>query len=306
MKLKPFDKSGIFYKGNLHGHSDYSDGLLKPKTVIEFYKSYSYDFTCLSDHLWHDKRFAAESVNDVSDFNFKDFITIPSAEIHVKGKKYERAGLWHLVANGLPLDFKIASDNETIDELLNRIIETGAFVTIAHPEWYSLSSDEAIKVSNAHAVEIYNHAATISSNRGSGIATADFLLNNNKKILLTASDDSHFHKEDALGGWVFVKCKNLSIQDILYSLKNGNYYSSTGIAIYNIDLDDNELLIQCSPASHIIISGSSNTCLSKNGYNITSAKFDLNKLDTSFFRVTVLNEYGKYAWSNPYWLDEIF
>ena len=111
MKLKPFDKSGKFYKGNLHGHSDYSDGLLKPKTVIEFYKSYGYDFTCLSDHLWHDKRFAAESVNDVSDFNFKDFITIPSAEIHVKGKKYERAGLWHLVANGLPLDFKIASDN---------------------------------------------------------------------------------------------------------------------------------------------------------------------------------------------------
>ena len=274
--------------------------------MIEFYKSYSYDFTCLSDHLWHDKRFAAESVNDVSDFNFKDFITIPSAEIHVKGKKYDRAGLWHLVANGLPLDFKIASDNETVDELLNRIIETGAFVTIAHPEWYSLSSDEAIKVSNAHAVEIYNHAATISSNRGSGIATADFLLNNNKKILLTASDDSHFHKEDALGGWVFVKCKNLSIQDILYSLKNGNYYSSTGIAIHNIELDDKELLIQCSPASHIIISGSSNTSLSKNGYNITSAKFDLNKLDTSFFRVTVLNEYGKYAWSNPYWLDEIF
>ena len=79
MKLKPFDKSGKFYKGNLHGHSDYSDGLLKPKTVIEFYKSYGYDFICLSDHLWHDNRFAAESVNDVSDFNFKDFITIPSA-----------------------------------------------------------------------------------------------------------------------------------------------------------------------------------------------------------------------------------
>ena len=306
MKLKPFDRPGTFYKGNLHGHSDHSDGLLKPKAVIDHYRSFNYDFTCLSDHLWHDKKFAAQTVLDVSTLNYKDFVALPSAEIHAKGKKYDKAGLWHLVANGLPLNFKMASEIETVNELLDRTLKTGAFVTIAHPEWYSLSSDEAIKVSNAHAVEIYNHAATISSNRGSGIATADLLLNENIRILFTAADDSHFRKEDTFGGWVFVKARNLTIDNILNALKKGHYYSSTGLAIYNIEVVDNEINVECSCASHIIISGSSHSALSKSGYNITRASFDLNKLDSDFFRVTIFNEYGKYAWSNPYWLDEIF
>ena len=305
MKLKPFDRSGTFYKGNLHGHSDHSDGLLKPKAVIDYYRSFNYDFTCLSDHLWHDKKFAAQTVLDVSTLNYKDFVALPSAEIHAKGKKYDRAGLWHLVANGLPINFKIASEVETVNELLDRTLKTGAFVIIAHPEWYSLTSDEAILLRKAHAVEIYNHASTISANRGSGIATADFLLNENIRILLTAADDSHFHKEDTFGGWVFVKAENLNVDNILNALKKGHYYSSTGLAIYNIEVVDNEIKVECSCASHIIISGSSHSSLSKSGYNITRASFDLNKLDSDFFRVTIFNEYGKYAWSNPYWLDEI-
>ena len=305
MKLKPFDRPGTFYKGNLHGHSDHSDGLLKPKAVIDYYRSFNYDFTCLSDHLWHDEKFAAQTVLDVSTLNYKDFVALPSAEIHARGKKYDRAGLWHLVANGLPINFKMPSEVETVNELLDRTLKTGAFVTIAHPEWYSLTSDEAILLRKAHAVEIYNHASTISANRGSGIATADFLLNENIRILLTAADDSHFHKEDTFGGWVFVKAENLNIDNILNALKKGHYYSSTGLAIYNIEVVDNEIKVECSCASHIIISGSSHSALSKSGYNITRASFDLNKLDSDFFRVTIFNEYGKYAWSNPYWLDEI-
>lgn len=306
MKLKPFDSPGPFYKGNLHGHSDHSDGLLKPKSVIDYYRSFNYDFTCISDHLWHDRNFAAQSVLDVSTLNYKDFIALPSAEIHTKGKKYDKAGLWHLVANGLPLNFKMASEVETVNALLERTLQTGAFVTIAHPEWYSLTSDEAILLQKADAVEIYNHSSTISANRGSGIATADFLLNENIRVLLTAADDSHFYKEDAFGGWVFVKARNLTMDNILNALKKGHYYSSTGLAIYNIEVVDNQIKIECSCASHIIISGSSHNALSKSGYNITSASFDLNMLNSDFFRVTVFNEYGKYAWSNPYWLDEIY
>lgn len=306
MKLKPFDSPGPFYKGNLHGHSDHSDGLLKPKSVIDYYRSFNYDFTCISDHLWHDRNFAAQSVLDVSTLNYKDFIALPSAEIHTKGKKYDKAGLWHLVANGLPLNFKMASEVETVNALLERTLQTGAFVTIAHPEWYSLTSDEAILLQKADAVEIYNHSSTISANRGSGIATADFLLNENIRVLLTAADDSHFYKEDAFGGWVFVKARNLTMDNILNALKKGHYYSSTGLAIYNIEVVDNQIKIECSCASHIIISGSSHNALSKSGYNITGASFDLNMLNSDFFRVTVFNEYGKYAWSNPYWLDEIY
>ena len=62
MKLAPFGLGCSLYRGNLHGHSTHSDGLLSPEAVFQKYKELGYDFTCLSDHLWIDNRFAATSV----------------------------------------------------------------------------------------------------------------------------------------------------------------------------------------------------------------------------------------------------
>ena len=100
--------------------------------------------------------------------------------------------------------------NSDIQDLIKRAKGDGAFISIAHPEWYSLTFDEAIMLKDCHSVEIYNHASTVKCNRGSGIYIADFLLNENVKTLLTSTDDSHSLEEDAYGGWVFVKTKELN------------------------------------------------------------------------------------------------
>ena len=182
MDLLPSRNTFNYYKGNLHGHSNHSDGALNPNEVVNEYKNLGYDFTCLSDHLWKNEDFANETVLDSSQLNKNKFITITSAEIHCKGKKYDENGLWHIVANGLPVDFKCANDEETAPALVQRAINSGAFVTIAHPAWYSLTFDECMSVSNAHGVEIYNHSCHIETARGFGTVTADFLLQENKKI----------------------------------------------------------------------------------------------------------------------------
>ena len=301
MDLLPAKNSTNYYKGNLHGHSNHSDGALEPDQVIKEYKSLGYDFTCLSEHLWKGEKFANEVVLDTTNLNENNFIVIPSAELHCKGKEYVKNGLWHIVANGLPVDFTCANDKERAPEMIQRAIDSGAFVTIAHPEWYKLTFDECMSVSHAHGVEIYNHSCHIEAARGFGTAAADYLLEENKKIFLTATDDSHFRMPDAGGGWVMVASENLNERSILDSLKMGKYYSSTGVDILKFEMQNNLLKVVSSPAEHITLVGQGARSLSVNGNNITEAIFDLSNIETNWFRVTIIDNFGRFAWSNPIW-----
>jgi len=302
MDLLPSRNTHKYFKGNLHGHSNHSDGALNPQEVVNKYKEIGYDFTCLSDHLWKDTKFAAETVLETKHLNQKDFITIPSAELHCLGKKYVKDGLWHIVANGLPLDFKCADEKETAPRLVQRAIEAGAFVTIAHPEWYSLTFDECLSLSHAHGIEIYNHSCHIEAQRGFGTAAADYLLQENNRIFLTATDDSHFKMQDSGGGWVMVAADKLSESSILNALKNGQYYSSTGVEIFEFEIDNYQVNIQCSPSNQVCVVGQGAKSMSQNGKNITKAEFDLKKYPSEWFRVSIANDSGDFAWTNPVWL----
>ena len=301
MDLLPSKNSTSYYKGNLHGHSNHSDGALKPNEVINEYKNLGYDFTCLSEHLWKGEKFANEVVLDTTNLNENNFIVIPSAELHCKGKQYVNNGLWHIVANGLPVDFTCADDKERAPEMIQRAIDSGAFVTIAHPEWYKLTFDECISVSHAHGVEIYNHSCHIEAARGFGTATADYLLEENKKIFLTATDDSHFRMPDAGGGWVMVASQNLTERSILDSLKMGKYYSSTGVEIFEFEMNNSKVNIQCSPSNQVCIVGQGAKSMSQNGKNITNAEFDLTDYPSKWFRVSIADDSGNFAWTNPVW-----
>ena len=165
-----------------------------------------------------------------------------------------------------------------------------------------LSFDECMSVSHAHGVEIYNHSCHIEAARGFGTATVDYLLQEDKKIYLTATDDSHFRMPDGGGGWVMVASEYLNENSILDSLKAGKYYSSTGVEIIKCEMDNNLVKIQTSPAKNITLVGKGSRSLSVNGNNITEAIFDLNQLDTNWFRISIIDNFGRFAWLNPVWL----
>ena len=50
MKPLAFSKSGKFWRGNLHTHSNHSDGLLSPDDLCQQYKDEGYNFLVISDH----------------------------------------------------------------------------------------------------------------------------------------------------------------------------------------------------------------------------------------------------------------
>ena len=295
------------YRGNLHGHCTHSDGRNEPAEVVRLYREAGYDFTCLSDHYWTDPRFSADTICDGSALDSEDFITLISAELHCHGKLYDQAGLWHILANGLPLDFPVATPSETGPELVERAVAAGAFVSIPHPEWYAMTTEEArsLAVAGAHAVEIYNHSSALDAGRGGGVATVDQLANAGFRTGIIATDDSHDVPADGFGGWVMVATRDLSAGSILAALKAGDYYASCGPDFTSIRLEGNMLHVTCSPVSRVGVAAGGHRAFSTSGDGMTEARIEIGRTDFEFFRVVLTDKAGKQAWSNHFWTDDL-
>jgi hypothetical protein len=280
----------------------------RTEAVVQAYKDAGYDFLQLSEHFIEHFNWP---INDTRSFRSNNFTTLIGVELHAP--ETSAGELWHIVAAGLPLDFPPCAPNETGAQLARRAREAGAFIGIAHPAWSQLTIEDGRAIDSAHAVEIYNHGCDIENDRGDGWYLHDQLMNEGKRLSAYATDDAHFKTPDHFGGWVNVKAESLDPEILLQALKDGHYYSSQGPEFYNITLDGKELNITCSPVDTItVVCGHSRTCV-KTGKAITSASFDLAKLETGWllkkpspwFRVTVIDHAGKKAWSNPYWWDEL-
>ncbi|MGH6855704.1 MAG: CehA/McbA family metallohydrolase [Aestuariivirga sp.] len=307
-QLSPFSLPGRFWRGNLHTHSNLSDGALPPQGVVEAYKNAGYDFLMLSEHFL--ERFNWP-IADTRGFRSNNFTTILGAEIHAP--KTSAGELWHIVAAGLPLDFPQVAAGETGPELARRARDAGAFIGIAHPAWSQLTIEDGRAIDCAHAVEIYNHGCAIENDRGEGMYLLDQLLNEGKRLTAFATDDAHFKSPDQFGGWVNVKAESLDPEILLEALKNGHYYASQGPQLNDVSLVGKEISIATSPVDTIaVLCGTSRTCV-RTGKAITDAVFDLKKLEkgwlqqrqSPWFRVVAIDHAGKRAWSNPIWWDEL-
>ena len=306
--LAPFSSPGRFWRGNLHTHSTLSDGVLDAKSVVDAYKTAGYDFMQLSEHFIGNFDFP---IADTRAFRSNNFTTLIGAELHAPETAVGE--LWHIVAAGLPLDFPRNLDGETGAQVSARAAEAGAFIGIAHPAWSQLTIEDGRAITSAHAVEIYNHGCAIENDRGDGWYLADQMLTEGHRLSAFATDDAHFKTPDHFGGWVHVKAESLDPDALLTSLKKGLYYSSMGPQIHAIEMNGKEISISCSPVDTItVLCGTSRTAI-RNGRAITEASFDLAKLDkgwllkkqSGWFRVVVIDNGGKRAWSNPIWWDEL-
>lgn len=307
-QLVPFSTPGRFWRGNLHTHSNLSDGAWSLDNVVNAYKRVGYDFVMMSEHFIHHYNFP---MADTRHLRGNDFTTLIGAELHAP---VTSAGeLWHIVAAGLPLNFPPPGKGETGPQIAKRAVAAGAFVGIAHPAWSQLTLEDGRDLSFAHAVEIYNHGCAVECDRGDGFYLLDQLLNEGNRMTAFATDDAHFKVPDHFGGWVQVKAQSLDPEVLLEALKRGHYYASQGPQFHDIQLVGDELTVNCSPVDTIaVVCGISRTVV-KVGRAITEATLNLKKLEdgwlmektSPWFRVVVIDNGGKRAWSNPYWFEDL-
>lgn len=300
-----FAAKGRFYRGNLHTHSNLSDGVLEPAEVCRRYKAEGYDFIALTDHFVGRYNYP---IADTTGFRDDGFTTLLGAELH--SGAMENGNLWHILAVGLPADFARANapdfhpveDQETGPEIARRARDAGAFVAIAHPEWSGMTIADARSIDAAHSVEIYNHGCYAGCDRGFGLHTLDLLLCEGRKLTLCATDDAHFYEPDHFGGWVMVKAEDNSPEALIDGLKAGHHYSSQGPEFRDIRWYENAVEVDCSSVAAIIVSGKATPTVNVHGNSMTTARLPLDKLNGSeWMRVTLVDHAGKRAWSNPVW-----
>jgi predicted metal-dependent phosphoesterase TrpH len=298
MKAAPFARAGRFWRGNLHTHSTRSDGKLSPEAVVDYYREAGYDFLALTDHFWEVYGYP---VTDTRGLRSRSFTTLIGAELHapLTAKGYD----WHILAVGLPLDYAPWTNGETIQSMCRRAAEAGAFLGIAHPQWYGLAPEDALAIPEAHAVEIYNHSCAVECDRGDGLVVLEEALATGRRLNAYAADDAHFKSPDAAGGWVMVKAERLEPELLLAALKRGEFYSSQGPEIHDIDVADHEVRVACSPAAWLSVSGSGTASRCVHGRGVERAALPLDCFgEDGWFRITVTDGNGRRAWSNPIWL----
>ena len=300
-----FQVGGKFWRGNLHTHSNRSDGLLDPSEVCRRYQAEGYDFLALTDHF---VGLFDYPITDTLPYRNDVFTTILGAELH--SGAMQNGELWHILAVGLPSDFALSNsphflpieDQETAQEIAKRARDAGAFVAIAHPQWSGMTLADARTIGSAHAVEIYNHRSAVACERPDGTAILDLLLTEGRQLTAIATDDAHFTEPDHFGGWVMVKAKENSPDALLQALKNGHFYSSEGPELHHIELDKNQISISSSAVSTVIIQAKGSATVALRGASMTQAKIKLGRVSQSeWIRVTVKDAAGRRAWSNPIW-----
>lgn len=300
MESLPFDKPGRFYRGNLHTHSTRSDGMLAPAEVVAAYRTAGYDFVAVTDHFLARYDFP---ITDTRSLRTPDFTTLLGAELH--GPALESGDMWHLLAVGLPLDFAALAEDESGPSIAARAAAAGAYVGIAHPAWYSLTLADALTLEAAHAVEVYNQTCTAHNDRGESWYMSEALAARGRRLHAFAADDAHFRPErpDSFGGWVQVRAEALEPAALLAALKAGRYYASQGPELHDIRVAGDSLVVACSPARAIFISGPGSRSEYRHGEGLTAADLPLTRFRGSYCRVTVVDAGGRRAWSNPIWLD---
>jgi histidinol phosphatase-like PHP family hydrolase len=292
-----FASSGRFFKGNIHTHSNRSDGALSPEAVCEAYREAGYDFLSLTDHFLGKYGFP---IVDTRRHRTNRFTTILGAEVHAPATSLGE--LWHLLAVGLPEEFAQTPAEEDAAALARRCLEAGAFLAIAHPGWYALTKADADTIEGAHAVEIYNHTSHVRTDRGDGGALIDQLHAAGRRINICAVDDAHFHCHDFFGGFVMVNASANEPEALLESLKAGAYYSSQGPVIESVAYGEDSVEIACSPATAVIVLGRGSRAKQQLGGGLTRVTLPLDTVKPGgYARIVVADREGRRAWTNPVW-----
>ena len=307
-----------WFKGNLHTHTNKSDGDSSPETVVDWYSNNKYDFLVLSDH----------NHLTILDSNQTKLLLIPGEEITLN-----LPYTIHINAIGIKkvIEPTLRSTKvKTLQANIDNIINSGGLAEINHPNFrWALNEKDLVQVRGAHFIEVFNGNYNTHNYGGGGKKSVeemwDEMLSKKIKIWGVAVDDSHHFKEEFAPhrhnpgrGWVEVFAKNLSEKNILDSMRNGNFYFSNGVKFkkINIDKEKIELLI----SGDYFNKGLSNSLVTDSKYttqlisnegeiveeiNGKSVKFNLvnenNKY--TYFRTKTISSTGSIGWTQPIFIN---
>lgn len=291
----PFTAPGAWLKGNLHCHSNQSDGQPSPQQIVDIYAEHGYGFLTIADH---------NRLTDVSLLDAKGLTLIPGCELN--GGKGELGQHYHLVVIGQHREVK-PSPEMSAQDLIDLAHTAGELCWIAHPSWSSLTSTDLLPLEGIIGIEVYNTTCHHGIGRGESVVQWDELWACGRRPLGLAVDDAHWHYPDAIGGWIWVKSAGRAMADILAAIRDGMFYASTGPVIHALEFDGRQMKLECTPAQEVRVvnprpgTGWTSHRLGRPG-PYTQVEWAIPDA-WDMVRVEVVDERGRRAWTNPFIFD---
>ncbi|MBE5798873.1 MAG: hypothetical protein E7321_02865 [Clostridiales bacterium] len=284
------NRDGVWLKGNLHIHTQKSDGKMPFDEAVRLYEQAGYDFISVTDH-W---------IVSEKDQTPGGMLLLSGCEYNI-GKSV-RDGIFHVVGVGMERAPQIERWNKslTVQMLIDGIRACGGLAILAHPAWSLNRPEQVIGLEGLSGVEIYNATSGFPHNcRPYSGQIVDQLASLGKLLPCMAADDVHEYKDDLFGGYLMVHAKEKTHEAIKEALACGDFYATQGPKAC-LSVEDGVATVTCSPATHVVFYSDSVWSDDRVtiGQGITTATCRLMKNET-FVRAEVIDSEGKTAYTSP-------
>lgn len=296
-----------WFKGNIHTHTNKSDGDTAPEKVVSWYRRHGYDFLVLSDH----NHLTLLEYGQGKRRNRRPLM-VPGEEVSVR--VHEGRTAIHINAIGIsrlvePID--AAEVVPTLQANINAIIQAGGIASINHPNYTWAFDHEAIRqVTGASLLEVFNAHPAVNTFGAPGKFSCeqiwDGVLSAGKAIFGVATDDSHNFRDFLPGlsnpgrGWVMVQAEELSTEAIVEALASGRFYASSGVTLETVEAGPDRLALKVQPTRDFIFTTS---FIGRDGKVYaqsvgTEASYSI-RGDEGYIRAVVTSSSGQKAWTQP-------
>jgi hypothetical protein len=205
----PIRRGPAWYAGAMHTHTTFSDGALTPAELVDKARGEKLDFVIITDHN--------NTAHQLVALDRPDFLVISGEEVTTPGGHFN---VWGLAGERTYVDFRIASGDPAIADVMKAASARGGVISVNHPV------TDCVACSWTHAVpdsvsawEVFNGTA---DGRRQAIAMWDQLLRAGRRV--TAVGESDWHRGAAPIGspTARVWAPDLSTSSILHAITHGH------------------------------------------------------------------------------------
>jgi len=301
-----FKEEGEWYRGNLHSHTINSDGDATPEELVSWYQRNGYDFLAITDH---------DVITDVDKLDGKGMLLIPGLEFGYDPEEEPTYTLDMLGINIRELPAFLDPDRTghvkndpkiSPQQIIDHLNEIGGMAIMCHPYFMINMTEPYLKYQGYVGMEAYNYVCEEQCGRGHHEIYWDTMLMRGKRIMGFATDDSH--KSEFGHAWIEVKAKEKTVPAILEAIREGRFYATAGIQIFDLEYTDDKVRITFDrPCDVVFMPGCREGWIVRsyqNEYTLVdgrrrfSAEATVNK-DLPYLRIELIDANGLKAYTNP-------
>jgi hypothetical protein len=302
--------ASTFQKGNIHTHTNWSDGDHPPKDVYLWYRSHGYAFVAITDH---------NTFTDPAQFLYVEkpgsFVIIPGEEVTMIGNDHQvhvNAICTRHTVGGHRAD----TAAEALTWAVSRVTEQGGVALVNHPNFdWALTAPDIRGARGAQLLEIASGHPWVHTEGDeahlSHEAIWDTLLSEGESFAGVAVDDAHSYgsyppermrTKLARPGraWIEVFAAAPERKAICSALAAGRLYASTGVKLQRIHVEgDTYALTLGTPGAEVEFIGQGGRSLTRVRPSIDQVASYRLRGDEGYVRARVTAPDGKRAWTQP-------